>query len=72
MRLWHKDLISALPKDTIIVSGLAKGVDTLAHLNAIELGYSCIGVIGCGLNIVYPKENKDLYDEIKKYHLLYF
>lgn len=64
------DLISSLSKDTIIVSGLAKGVDALAHLNAIELGYSCIGVIGCGIDVIYPKENKYLYDEIKKYHLL--
>ena len=64
------DLISTLPKNTVIVSGLAKGVDSLAHLNAIELGYSCIGVIGCGCNVIYPKENNYLYDEIKKYHLL--
>ena len=64
------DLISSLDKNIVIVSGLAKGVDSLAHLNAIELGYSCIGVIGCGCDIIYPKENKDLFEEIKKYHLL--
>ena len=64
------DLIRSLSKDTVIVSGLAKGVDSLAHLNALNLGYSCIGVIGCGCNIIYPKENSSLYDEIKRNHLL--
>lgn len=64
------DLIMKLPKQNVIVSGLAKGIDSLAHLNAIELGHSCIGIIGCGCNVVYPKENIFLYDEIKKYHLL--
>lgn len=65
-----RDLISSLPKDTIIVSGLAKGVDAIAHLKAIELGYRCIGVIGCGCDIVYPKENMELYQRIRQQHLL--
>lgn len=65
-----RDLISGFEKNTTIVSGLAKGVDALAHLNAIELGYSCIGVIGCGCNVIYPKENLLLYEKIKKDHLL--
>ena len=64
------DLIMKLPKDYVVISGLAKGIDSLAHLNAIELGYSSIGIIGCGCNVVYPKENEFLYREIKKYHLL--
>lgn len=42
------DLISKLKKDVVIVSGMAKGIDALAHLSAISLHYSCIGVIGFG------------------------
>ncbi|MGN1343193.1 MAG: DNA-processing protein DprA [Traorella sp.] len=64
------DLISNLPKEDVIVSGLALGIDALAHQRAIQLGHKCIGVIGCGCNVVYPKHNKALYEEIKKNHLL--
>ena len=53
-----------------IVSGVAKGIDGLAHYYAIKENRRTIGVIGCGLDIVYPKENESLYEEIGKHHLL--
>lgn len=53
-----------------IVSGLAKGVDTVAHKTAIRNGGNTIAVIGTPLNSVYPKENAALQDYIAKRHLL--
>lgn len=53
-----------------IVSGLAKGVDTLAHQCAIANDINTIAVIGTGLNIAYPRVNATLQNEIAKNHLL--
>ena len=47
-----------------IISGLAKGIDSQSHIGAIKAKGITIGVIGNGLDIVYPKENQYLYDKI--------
>ena len=57
-------------KNFIIVSGLAKGIDTIAHQSAIEAKGYTIGVIGTPINEYYPKENKQLQDKIAKDFLL--
>lgn len=47
-----------------IISGMARGVDSCAHRGALEGGGSTWAVLGCGVDICYPRENRDLYEEI--------
>ena len=49
-----------------IVSGLARGVDSLAHKTAVDNGSRTIAVLGCGVDIVYPAQNVMLAKEIIK------
>ncbi|WP_017380847.1 DNA-processing protein DprA [Paenisporosarcina sp. TG-14] len=55
--------------DMVIVSGLAKGADAMAHQLTHELGGKTIGVLGHGHFHRYPKENLLLYDIMEKHHL---
>jgi len=48
-----------------IVSGLARGIDTAAHEGAVEAGGPTVGVLGTGMDIIYPPENLDLYRKVK-------
>ncbi len=48
-----------------IVSGVALGIDTVAHKTAIEAGGRTIGILGNGIDIYYPKRNESLYKEIE-------
>lgn len=51
--------------DICIVSGLASGIDTTAHISAINNNLKTIGVIASGLDFVYPSDNKELYKKIE-------
>lgn len=53
----------------VVVSGLARGIDTVAHETAILMGGKTIAVLGTSLDQVYPKENTNLLSKIKKDHL---
>lgn len=53
-----------------IISGLARGIDTVAHRTAIERGGTTYAVLGCGLDYIYPPENRKLFQEITHRGLL--
>lgn len=48
----------------VIVSGLAIGIDSVAHRACIEAGGKTVGIIPCGPDVIYPYQNKDLYETI--------
>ncbi|WP_342512618.1 DNA-processing protein DprA [Sporosarcina sp. FSL K6-1522] len=54
----------------VIVSGLAKGADTMAHVAALEFGGKTIAVLGHGFFHLYPKENRYLANQLAANHLL--
>ncbi len=45
----------------VVVSGLAYGVDTAAHETVVSMGGKTIAVLGCGVDVIYPRVNTDLY-----------
>lgn len=50
----------------VVVSGLALGIDTEGARGALEENGTVVGVLGCGLDVVYPKENKALYAAVAR------
>ena len=48
-----------------VVSGLARGIDSLAHQGALQAGGRTIAVLGCGVNRIYPAEHRRLYDAVR-------
>lgn len=54
--------------EQVVVSGLARGIDTAAHVGALDTG--TIAVVAGGIDVVYPPENQKLYEEIKERGLI--
>ena len=50
-----------------VVSGLASGIDSACARGALSIGGNTIAVIGCGIDVVYPRDNLDLYRAIAKH-----
>ena len=48
-----------------VVSGLARGIDSQAHIGALQAGGTTVAVLGNGVDVVYPRENRRLYDQIR-------
>lgn len=62
-----KEFAYNLSKNNInIISGLAKGIDKFAHVGCINAKGKTIAVVGSGLDIIYPKENKIIAQDILK------
>jgi DNA processing protein len=53
-----------------VVSGLALGVDAAAHEGAVEGGGPTLGVLGCGIDVVYPKSNRSLFQSVRRHGAL--
>ncbi len=49
-----------------VVSGLARGIDTAAHLGALDAKQQTAAVLGCGVDIIYPPENEKIYNNISE------
>lgn len=66
-KLQTEKIVSELASQGItIVSGLARGIDSIAHKTAMKNNSRTIAVIGSGLDVIYPPENKKLFDEISE------
>ena len=48
----------------VILSGMARGIDAIGHQGALAAGGLAVGVLGTGIDVCYPKENKKLYEKV--------
>lgn len=66
-RDYTEKFVEVLAKCSLtIVSGMARGVDSVAHRTALQNDGKTIAVLGCGIDIVYPANNVQLYDDIAR------
>jgi DNA processing protein len=63
-------LASAVAPHAVVVSGMARGIDAIAHHAALDAGGRSIGVLGNGFGVVYPQANRELYDRMVKHGCL--
>ena len=54
----------------VVVSGMARGLDAVAHTAALDAGGTTIGVLGNGLGVIYPAANRELYERVGREGLL--
>lgn len=64
-RIATEKIVTDLAKNNItIISGMAHGIDTFAHTTALNNNARTIAILGCGVNVIYPKNNTELYYKI--------
>ena len=51
-------------RQLVVVSGLARGIDSAAHRGALEAGGKTVAVLGSGIDVIYPRENKRLSEQV--------
>ncbi len=61
----EKIVTDLVAQNITVVSGMARGIDSVAHSSALKNNGRTIAVIGSGLDVVYPAENKKLFNEIR-------
>lgn len=62
--------IGLIERGITIVSGMAKGIDATAHSTALKCGGKTIAVLGSGIDVIYPFENRGIYNELAKNGLI--
>ena len=62
-RMFARELSSA---GVQIISGMARGIDGISQRGSISVGGNTFGVLGCGVDVIYPEDNKDLFIDILK------
>lgn len=62
--------IAAAQAGITVVSGMARGLDAVAHHGALDAGGATIGVLGCGVDVIYPRQNADLFARMGTHGLL--
>lgn len=68
---WTRKLARTLGENGfLVVSGLAAGIDTEAHRGCLEAGGRTIAVLGTGIDLIYPPQNRHLYEEILQQGLI--
>ena len=65
-----RKLVKEMGRDKILVSGMARGIDTIGHTAAMENKVRTIAVLGSGIDNCYPEENEELYEKLKKEELV--
>lgn len=63
-------MVKVVSEECNIVSGMAYGIDSIAHQAAIDAGNRTIAVLGSGIDCCYPSSNETLYKKIKENHLV--
>jgi DNA processing protein len=63
-------LAGAVARRAVVVSGMARGIDALAHTAALDVGGGSVGVLGNGFGVIYPAANGALYERMVKHGCL--
>jgi DNA processing protein len=57
-------LASGVARAAVVISGMARGLDAIAHEAALEAGGATVGVLGNGFGVIYPAANRALYERV--------